>query len=190
MTKSDGYLAGCNKWRPPDVVPDRMQMRIEHGLFDTLFATEYRGVLALARRIVGPSGAEDIAQEAFAALYRAGPQDPLHARNWLYRVALHRSLDVVSRGQRRRERELQIQPPDAPPQPSELVEQRETRELVQRALQKLKPVYAGALSLRHSGFSYKEIAAMLDLPVERVGVLLMRAEAAIKKELSHVSSPQ
>ena len=56
-------------------------MRIEHGLFDTLFANEYRGVLALARRIAGSSAAEDIAQEAFAALYRAGPRDPVHARN-------------------------------------------------------------------------------------------------------------
>lgn len=167
-----------------------MQMRIEHQLFDTLFDSEYRGVLALARRIAGPAAAEDVAQDAFAALFRVGPDDPRHARNWLYRVALHRALDVVKTNHRRRERELQIQPASAPPQPSELLEQREARELVQRALQTLRPAYAAALSLRHSGFSYKEIATMLDVPVERVGVMLMRAEAAIKKELSHVPSPQ
>jgi RNA polymerase sigma-70 factor (ECF subfamily) len=167
-----------------------MQMRFEHGLFDTLFANEYRGVLALARRIAGSSSAEDIAQEAFAALYRAGPRDPQHARNYVYRAALHRSLSVVKTNRRHRERELRVQPGLAPPQPPELLEQRETREIVQRALRKLKPKYAAALSLRHSGFSYKEIAAMLDVPVARVGVLLMRAEAAIKKELSHVSSSQ
>ena len=167
-----------------------MQMRMESGLFDTLFADEYRGVLALARRIAGTAAAEDIAQEAFAALYRSGPQDRLHAKNWLYRIALHRSLDLVKRNGRHRDRELQLELPDAPPQPSELVERRETRELVQRALNKVKPIHAAALSLRHSGFSYKEIAAMLDVPVERVGVLLMRAEAAIKKELNDVASPQ
>ncbi len=165
-------------------------MRIERGLFDSLFVEEYVGVLSFARRIAGPAAAEDIAQEAFAALYRGGPQNPLHARNWLYRTALHRALDFLKRNNRRRERERRIEPADAPPPPAELLERRETRELVRRALSKLKPAYAAALSLRHSGFSYKEIAAMLDMPVERVGVLLMRAEAAIKKELSHVASPE
>jgi RNA polymerase sigma-70 factor (ECF subfamily) len=167
-----------------------MQMRLEHGLFDTLFTGEYRGVLALARRIAGAEAAEDIAQEAFAALLCVGPHDPQHARNWLYRVTLHRALDAVKKNDRRRERELQIQLPSGPPEPSELLERRETRERVQRALSKLKPAYAAALSLRHSGFSYKEIAAMLDVRVERVGVMLLRAEAAIKKELNDVASPQ
>jgi RNA polymerase sigma factor (sigma-70 family) len=167
-----------------------MQMRIEQSLFDTLFANEYRGVLALARRIAGPAGAEDIAQEAFAALFRMGPLEPEHARNWLYRTTLHRALDVVKSNHRRFERELHIQPPSAPPQPPELVERREVRERVQRALAKLKPSYAAALSLRHSGFSYKEIAEMLDVPVQRVGVMLLRAEAAIKKELIDVASPE
>ena len=165
-------------------------MRIEQGLFDRLFANEYRGVLALARRIAGPAAAEDIAQEAFAALFRIGPDEPQHARNWLYRSALHRALDAVKSSHRRRERELQLELPSAPEEPSELLERRETRERVQRALTKLKPTHAGALSLRYSGFSYKEIAAMLDVPVERVGVMLLRAEAAIKKELNDVSSSQ
>lgn len=167
-----------------------MQMRIENGLFDTLFANEYRGVLGLARRIAGAAVAEDVAQEAFASLYRSGPSEPGHARNWLYRIALHRALDAVKNDQRRRERELRVQTPSAPLEPPELLEQRETRERVQRALSKVKPTYAAALSLRYSGFSYKEVAAMLDVPVERVGVMLMRAEAAIKKELNDVASPQ
>lgn len=165
-------------------------MRIEHGVFDSLFTTEYRGVLALARRIAGPDAAEDVAQETFAALFRSGPADPQHARNWLYRTALHRSLDAVKRNHRRLEREVQIQLSGAPPEPSEIVERREERESVERALSKLKPTYAAALSLRLSGFSYKEIATMLDVPVERVGVMLLRAEAAIKKELNHVAPSQ
>jgi RNA polymerase sigma factor (sigma-70 family) len=167
-----------------------MQMRIENGLFDTLFAKEYRGVLALARRIVGQAAAEDVAQEAFAALYCGGPTEPGHARNWLYRIALHRALDAMKNDRRRLEREQKVQTPSVPPEPSELLEQRETRERVQRALFKLKPTYAAALSLRHSGFSYKEIAAMLDVPAERVGVMLLRAEAAIKKELNDVASSE
>ncbi len=163
-------------------------MRMERRLFDTIFESEYRGVLALARRIAGRAAAEDIAQEAFAALYRAGPDDQLHAKRWVYRAATHRAFDVVKTNTRQRERERQIQPYHQAAQPFELVERSEMRELVARALRKLKPNYAAALSLRHSGFSYKEIAVILDVPVQRVGVLLLRAEAAIKKELRDVSS--
>lgn len=165
-----------------------MQTRIEHRLFDSLFAREYLGVLALARRVAGPAAAEDVTQEAFAALLRAGPADPEHARRWLYRVAFHRALDAVKRTRLRRERELHLVETASPPEPPELIEQRETRDAVRGALRSLKPAYAAALSLRHSGFAYKEIAAVLNVPVDRVGVMLIRAEAALKKELSHVSS--
>jgi RNA polymerase sigma-70 factor (ECF subfamily) len=160
-----------------------MQMRIEHPDFERLFASEYRGVLALARRIAGPAAAEDVAQDAFAALYRSGPSDPQHARHWLYRVALHRAIDTTKRNQTSREHAARLRAIDSPPEPPDLIEQQETRDLVQRALAKLKAPYAAALSLRHSGFAYKEIAEILDVPVQRVGVMLMRAEAAIKKEL-------
>ncbi len=165
-----------------------MHIRIEHRLFDTLFEDEYRGVLALAQRIVGPAAAEDVVQDAFARLLGARIEDAVHARHWLYRTVLHRALDTIRRAKSRREREVLIPDPAQPPEPSELVEQRETRDRVRRALARLRPLYGAALSLRHSGFSYKEIALMLDVPTERVGVLLMRAEAALKKEFRHVES--
>ncbi|HET9031137.1 MAG TPA: sigma-70 family RNA polymerase sigma factor [Candidatus Aquilonibacter sp.] len=165
-----------------------MHIRIEHRLFDTLFETEYRGVLALGRRVAGPSVAEDVAQEAFAALLRARIDDPAHARHWLYRTALHRALDAVRRDRSRRDREIAAAAVDVPPQPSELIERSEAAASLRRALAKLKPSYAAALSLRASGFSYKDIAAMLDVPADRIGVMLMRAEAALKKEIPDVTT--
>ncbi len=42
--------------------------------------------------------------------------------------------------------------------------------------------YAVVLALRHSGMSYKEIAGIMHVKVNQVGTLLVRAEAAFKKE--------
>ena len=164
-----------------------MQHPIEQPLFETLFAREYRGVLSVARRIVGPAAAEDVAQEAFAAFLHGGPPEEAHARNWLYRVAVHRSLDLLKRDRSRNERELRVARPESPPQPDEMLERREDRAIVQRALRSMKARDAAVLLLRHSGFSYREIADVVNVPVERVGVLLIRAEAALKKELNRVS---
>ncbi len=164
-----------------------MQQSIEQPLFETLFAREYRGVLSVARRIVGSAAAEDVAQEAFAAFLRNGPPEEAHARNWLYRVAVHRALDLLQRDRNRSARELRVTNVETPAQPDEMLEQRETRTTVQRALRELKPRDATVLLLRHSGFSYREISVAINVPVERVGVLLIRAEAAFKKELNRVS---
>ncbi len=164
-----------------------MQQSIEQPLFETLFSREYRGVLSVARRIVGSAAADDVAQEAFAALFSSGLSDPDHARHWLYRAVVHRALDAVRRDRNRNERERRFPAPAAPSLPDELVERRETAEFVQRALRGLKAQYAAVLCLRHSGLSYKEISQILNVPVERVGILLVRAEAAFKKELTRVS---
>ncbi|HEV7180331.1 MAG TPA: sigma-70 family RNA polymerase sigma factor [Candidatus Baltobacteraceae bacterium] len=165
-----------------------MHQAIEQPFFETLFAAEYRGVLAVAQRMVGSAAAEDVAQETFAALLRAGPSDPVHARNWLYRVVVHRALDLLKRDQERRRREARAPMGASPPGPDELIEQRETREAVHRVLLHLKSRDAGVLSLRYGGLSYKEISQVMNVPVQRVGVLLTRAEAAFKKELNRVSS--
>ncbi len=165
-----------------------MQQSIEQPLFETLFSKEYRGVLSVARRIVGPAAADDVAQETFAALFSAGVSDPDRARHWLYRVAVHRALDLVKRDRNRSRRERSFSLAQEPLRPDEAAERSEDVELVQRALRRLNPQYAAVLCLRHNGLPYKEISQILDVPVERVGITLVRAEAAFKKELSRVSS--
>jgi len=166
-----------------------MQLRIEDDLFESLFAREYRGVVAAAGRVVGLSAAEDIAQEAFAALYRRGPTDPQHARNWLYRTTLHRALSALRSNQRRQARETNAATPllAAVGEPHAAVEQLEARQSVQAVLRSIPERYAMLLALRHSGLSHKEISEITAIKINQVGTLLVRAEAAFKREFDRVT---
>ncbi len=65
----------------------------------------------------------------------------------------------------------------------------EERSRVRAALAKLPRKQAMALVLRHSGLSYAEVAAALDLSPGSVGTSVRRAESALRKELNrHASS--
>jgi RNA polymerase sigma-70 factor (ECF subfamily) len=167
-----------------------MQSRIDESWFESLFAREYRGVVAAAARIVGPSAAEDAAQEAFAELYRSGPFAPAHARNRVYLAALHRALSALRGDRRRLARETAVAPRlhDVASEPQAAVERDELRRTVRTALSHIRPRYAAVLALRHSGLSHREISQILDLKLNQVGTTLVRAEAALKKELDRVPS--
>ncbi|MBV9278401.1 MAG: sigma-70 family RNA polymerase sigma factor, partial [Candidatus Eremiobacteraeota bacterium] len=114
--------------------------------------------------------------------------DAGHARNWLYRTALHRALDLLRSGRRRETRENVFKASESVPNPEDLVQRRELRRDVARALRRIRTRYAAVLALRYTGFSYKEIAEVIDVNVNQVGTLLLRAEAAFKKEYDRVSS--
>jgi RNA polymerase sigma-70 factor (ECF subfamily) len=60
---------------------------------------------------------------------------------------------------------------------------------VRGALARLPRKQAIAVVLRHSGLSYTEVAAALDMSPGSVGTTVRRAETALRKELTrHASS--
>jgi RNA polymerase sigma-70 factor (ECF subfamily) len=66
---------------------------------------------------------------------------------------------------------------------------RDERNRVRQALATLPRKQATALVLRHSGLSYAEVAAALDMSPASVGTTVRRAESSLRKELSrHASS--
>jgi RNA polymerase sigma-70 factor (ECF subfamily) len=65
----------------------------------------------------------------------------------------------------------------------------EERGRVRAALGRLPHRHAVALVLRHSGLSYADVAAALDLSPGSVGTTVRRAESALRKELNrHATS--
>jgi RNA polymerase sigma factor (sigma-70 family) len=156
--------------------------------FDDLFATEYRRVVAIARRFVG-ADAEDVAQDVFAAFARLRSPDAKHARAWLHRATIHRAIASLRSRSRRDARERRSVRLDAAPQttaePALQLETLERAQAVRAALARLPERWATVLALRAAALTYKEIAAVLGITPNAVGALLVRAEASLRKELSH-----
>jgi RNA polymerase sigma-70 factor (ECF subfamily) len=133
--------------------------------------------------------AEDVAQEVFLAFGRSSVPAG-EATGWLSVAAAHTALNHLRSDRRRASREEKTGDGDAvSPDVADTVVVREERRRVRAALARLPRKQAVALVLRHSGMSYAEVAAALDLSPGSVGTTVRRAESALREELNrHASS--
>ena len=156
-----------------------------HPELESIFRTHYPYVVSVACRVLRfDADAEDVAQEVFVSFARSAVP-AADARAWLTVAATHAALNVLRSRRRRDAREVSVAEPqesaDAAAQVIELVEQQRVR----TALANLPRKQAVVLVLRYSGLSYAEIAETTQLSPSSVGTTLRRAEAALRKELSH-----
>jgi RNA polymerase sigma-70 factor (ECF subfamily) len=180
--------------RMPDVWV-RPTGRVAEAEFEAVFRGHYEGVYRLLFRLLGSRDeAEDLAQEAFLRYYRGefAADRPHNLRAWLYRVALNLAHNT-RRGDARRagrevrgEREGLVAPAE---DPADAAERGQERAAVRRALARLPERQARLLLLRHSGLSYRELAAALELAPTSVGTLLARAEAAFARAYAADHAP-
>jgi RNA polymerase sigma-70 factor, ECF subfamily len=150
------------------------------AVFDANFVRLFR---YLDRLSGDPELAADLAQEAFVRLYqRAALPDAPAA--WLISVAMN--LFRNERGTRGRRRRLLTEAlsrhalGDAPGAPDEAALAAETRSRVRTALDRMPERERRLLLLQAEGFSYREIAAGLELHEASVGTLLARARQAFR----------
>ena len=130
--------------------------------------------------------AEDVAQEAFLRLWRAGTSLEIGAsgvRPWLRRVVSNLCIDKV-RG--RQKLSVVEELPDVPEAPKQLValEEREMQRRVDACLKALPERQRFALTLFHyEGMSQSEVAAVMNISDEAVESLLGRARRHLKGQL-------
>jgi RNA polymerase sigma-70 factor (ECF subfamily) len=152
----------------------------DQSTFEALFTRHYQQVYRAAYGLVrSHDAAEDLAQEAFLALYRQPPPPAAHLAlvGWLCRVALNRGINLL-RGERREQARLASFNLEASVDPTEAILRDEQRTQVRAALRRLPERQAQLLALRYAGLSYAEIAAALELAPGSIGTLLVRAERA------------
>ncbi|GIH26311.1 hypothetical protein Aph01nite_46210 [Acrocarpospora phusangensis] len=157
---------------------------------EQVFRTAYPRVVAVAARVLGARDeAEDVAQEVFLTFGRSKVPAG-EAQAWLSVAAAHTALNHLRSGRRRASREEAADDGQAvSPDIADAVVTRDERRRVRVALARLPRRQAVALVLRHSGLSYAEVAAALDLSPGSVGTIVRRAESALRKELNdHASS--
>ena len=158
---------------------------------EEVFRAAYPRVVAVAARVLGSRDeAEDVAQEVFLTFARSTVPAG-EALGWLSVAAAHTSLNHLRSGRRRASREEAVGSRDhaVAPDVADAIVARDERRRVRAALARLPRKQAVALVLRHSGLSYHEVAAALDMSPGSVGTTVRRAESALRKELSrHASS--
>jgi len=147
--------------------------RGDRNAFGELVSRYYPGVVRIVYRLCGDTGlAEDMAQEAFLRAWLAlpafRPQSSL--RNWLYRIAVNATLDVL---RRRKDEPLEDQAdrmyPDQTTGPETSLIEKERVALLRQAVHSLPEAARSVLVLREYGsLSYQEIASVLDIPVGTV----------------------
>ena len=161
------------------------------GDLEEIFHRDYRLVVNVAARVLGSRDwAEDVAQDVFLSFARSSVPAG-EARGWLSVAAAHTALNLLRSGRRRASREETAAAADdvVAPDVADAVVTLEERRRVRAALARLPRKQAVALVLRHSGLSYADVAAALDLSPGSVGTTVRRAESALREELNrHASS--
>jgi len=156
--------------------------------FDELFLEHWSRVYGVLVRLVGdPAEAEDLALETFLRLHRHHPlpETGFNLGGWLYRVATNLGLRSIRSYKRRERYELAAGKGALDEaheyQPVEILRKEEERRIVRAVLAGMDARQSQLLIMRHSGVSYKEIAAALGLSPTSIGPLLLRAEREFEK---------
>ncbi len=166
--------------------------RLRPSSFEALVSRERPKLVSIAERILGDrSAAEDVAQDTLTSFARRYEPDVKFASAWLRAAAAHAAFDVLRRERRRFARERRKHLLDCAlradaaksADPAVHLERREERAAVREALRRIGKQHATILALRYGGLSYAEVAASLGIGIGSVGTRLVRAEAALGKEL-------
>jgi RNA polymerase sigma-70 factor (ECF subfamily) len=164
----------------------------ERRAFGELFEHFDADVTRLCRRLLGDlSAAEDAKSEVFLRAQRsfASYDTGQPFRRWLLSIAGHFCTDQL----RRRRTEARIfdpgeledeNLPSNAPSPLRQLLSAEQRERVLSAIDSLPPKYRLPLVLRYQAeLDYAAIAEILEVPRERIGTLLFRGKARLRKDL-------
>ncbi len=173
--------------------------------FDLLVEKYYKKIYNLAYRFVGDrEEANDLAQEIFTAAYKNLKKFRGDAKfsTWLFQIASNRGKNkfkylkrrghFANRPQTEEEEErdpLKSGIPDYSTNPETLLAGKQIQRLVQKAIDDLDPEHKEIVVLRDiEGFSYEEIARILNLPEGTTKSRLHRARMVVKEKLKKALS--
>ncbi len=165
----------------------------DRAAFGELYEAHAGAVMLLCRRMLGGADqAEGASSEVFLRAWRglAGYDRRRPFRAWLLSIAAHHCIDLLrlrqKEGRLEGSAEFEVEQAPAPgPTPLSAVLARERLDALLAALSALPDRYRAVLTLRYfAELGYEEIASMLGVSVEHVGVLLFRAKQRARSALA------
>ncbi|MEO6910353.1 MAG: sigma-70 family RNA polymerase sigma factor [Edaphobacter sp.] len=169
--------------------------------FAILIAQYHQPLYSLiARSINDPADAADITQEVFIKVFRSirSFHGDASLRTWLYRIALHEASNQRRWWSRHKRQEITIDSPfeqeedgnsiclsttlaDDGNSPFDNVAQNEDRERIEAALRQVPEAFRTVVVLREiEGFTYEEIAEILNVNLGTVKSRLTRGRSALR----------
>ncbi len=173
----------------PGEPDEQVLARLRHGdiaALGTVFEQLGPRVYRIARHMLGnQADAEDVTHDIFLDLLARSDRFAGRSRfsSWLHRVTVNACLNRLKR--RRRRTAAEAGGAEAClDDPSVTGERRETASRVSDALGRLSPDYRACVVLRElEGYSYAQIAELLEIPIGTVMSRLSRARRLLVAEL-------
>lgn len=163
--------------------------------FELLIANHQKKIFNIAFRMLrNTEDASDIAQEVFLKAYKSISKfkETSSFSTWIYRIAVNTCIDEIRKRKKvvlysldstiqSEDGELPAQWEDEGPRPDTIVENREMKSAVKKAVESLSEDHKTIIVLRDmDGFSYEEISELLDCSLGTVKSRINRARKALK----------
>ena len=167
--------------------------RGDAAAFNRLMEQHERRMYAVALRMCGNrEDAQDCLQEAMLRVYRAigGFKGQSSFSTWVYRITMNTCLDELRRKKNRQSTSLDSlldmgwSPSDDTNAPEKQAMRSELRRNLNRAIQELPEEMRSAVVLRDiQGFSYEEIAHMLEINVGTIKSRISRGREKLREKM-------
>ncbi len=170
----------------------------DHEAFGQLVDRHASVIVNLAYRMVGNrADAEDLAQDAFLAAFKALPTFRADSKfsTWLYRIAANKCKDWL-RAKHPPAVELDDNEAVAahvvePRTPERLLSQQQVAQQLDEAIQRLPPLYREAFVLKHvEGLSYEDMQDLLGVNADTLKMRVYKGRVQLSRELSQWNDRQ
>ncbi|HEY5627517.1 MAG TPA: sigma-70 family RNA polymerase sigma factor [Nitrospira sp.] len=165
-------------------------LKQDHEAFGQLIDRYSSVIVNLAYRMVGDrTDAEDLAQEAFIAAFKALPTFRSDAKfsTWLYRIAANKCTDWL-RAKRPGQVDIESVADELAGHhgtPETLLSQQQVADHLERAIRKLPPLYREAFVMKHvDGLSYEEMEEILGVNGDTLKMRVYKGRVQLSRALA------